>query len=175
MPICSGHLGELRMIHARDRVYHRGHVLSCIDNHYPSFFPWRQAYWTFHPRIKDKIHHNRIMCKWMKVPSGLLSTFTNQTVTIERHRPGSCLQPVLYFTDLSFTLGIKLDRSHKCCPQKGIRCPPSHISICPRYCIFTEDFAFSLLPQMSTVFFCVYGGIFVCIFSTQRPIRQGYK
>ena len=67
---CSSHLGELRMIQASGRVYHRPHASFWVDNHYPSFFPGKQAYWTFHARIKDQIHHNRIMRKWMRVPSG---------------------------------------------------------------------------------------------------------
>ena len=66
MWICSSHLGELRMIQARDRVYRRAHTSSWVDNRYPSFLPGKQAYWTFHVRIKDKIHHNRIMRKWMQ-------------------------------------------------------------------------------------------------------------
>lgn len=64
MWICSSHLGELRMIQARDRVYRRAHTSSRVDNRYPSFVPGKQASWTFHVRMKDKIHHNRIMRKW---------------------------------------------------------------------------------------------------------------
>lgn len=43
------------------------------------------------------------------------------------------------------------------CPPEGIRCPPSHKSICSYYCIFREDSGFFSFSGVSIVSCCTGG------------------
>lgn len=56
------------------------------------------------------------------------------------------------------------------CPPKGIRCPPSHKSICSCYCIFKVDSGLSWLAlSLSQVpFVCFYIGGYLSGFAEYR-------